>query len=166
MEVALFACKNCGVLKPDGEFYRHQAMASGHLSFCKTCVRNRVNEHRSDNLARIQEYDRWRSLEPRRIERNRVNSREKYNALRGDLRTRYPEMYAACTALGNAVRDGRVFRPGRCEQCDSGGCVINGYHHDGPTKPLKVRWLCCPCMGAAIRKRNEEQRFGQRMAAE
>ncbi len=55
-------------------------------------------------------------------------------------RERNPEKYKAHTALGNAIRDGKVFKQ-PCEVC--GAAKVEG-HHDDYSKPLSVRWFCRP----------------------
>ena len=54
-------------------------------------------------------------------------------------RERYPDKYRARTAVGNAVRDGRLTRE-PCEACGTTERVEA--HHDDYSKPLEVRWLC------------------------
>ena len=53
-------------------------------------------------------------------------------------RKREPERYRARTAVGNAVRDGRLIKD-PCEVC--GAAKVEG-HHDDYAKPLEVRWFC------------------------
>ncbi|MBE7502212.1 MAG: hypothetical protein HS113_18315 [Verrucomicrobiales bacterium] len=53
-------------------------------------------------------------------------------------RQRFPEKYRARTAVGNAVRDGRLQRQ---------PCTVCGYeqveaHHPDYDNPLHVVWLC------------------------
>jgi len=85
-------CFKCGESKPLAAFYKHPAMADGHLG--------------------------------KRGSRN------------NDLR--YPHKKKASTAVGNALRDGRLFRK-PCEVC---GSLKVQAHHDDYSKPLDVRWLC------------------------
>jgi DNA-binding CsgD family transcriptional regulator len=47
--------------------------------------------------------------------------------------------------LCSAVNQGRVFRPGKCQECDS-ECVPHGHHNDY-SKPLQIVWLCSKCHG-------------------
>ena len=65
---------------------------------------------------------------------------------------RYPERWAARTAVHKALRAGTI-RRGPCEVC---GDVDTQAHHDDYGKPLEVRWLCAECHRAlhrAIRAR-------------
>jgi ribosomal protein S27AE len=104
-------------------------MADGYLNKCKSCVKSRVRRHREENDS-VRDYDRKRG------NRHKPGYISKHRA-------KYPQKYKAQTALNNAVRDGRLVKQSRCEECDGGG-MIHG-HHDDYLAPLKVRWLCARC---------------------
>jgi hypothetical protein len=53
-----------------------------------------------------------------------------------------PEAYKAQTAVGNAVRDGKLTR-GLCAMCGSKNNIHA--HHRDYRKPLDVVWLCAAC---------------------
>ena len=59
-------CFKCKTVQPLTEFYKHQAMADGHLNKCKTCTKNDVATHRLQNLEKIRAYDRRRAKLPKR----------------------------------------------------------------------------------------------------
>lgn len=119
-------CFKCGEMKPLTAFYKHKAMADGHLNKCKVCAKKDVNKHRSENIDKIREYDR-----------NRGNRLPKGYAK--EYRTRYPNKYKAHTLVNNAIRDGKLF----CEPCEICGITESVHaHHDDYAKPLNVRWLC------------------------
>lgn len=59
------------------------------------------------------------------------------------FRQRFPEKWRAQQAVMNAVRRGRLVRPGACSACGT-ACKPHG-HHDDYSQPLAVRWLCQPC---------------------
>lgn len=124
-------CRNCGEVKPLDSFYRHAAMADGHLNVCRACVRTRVGKHRRDNES-VREYDRARSRNP-----DRVAARRAYALSRQDD----PEI-AAARAVSNAVRDGRLLKE-PCLFCRS-ETGLEAHHRDY-TKPLEVVWLCRRC---------------------
>ena len=119
-------CFKCGEIKPLTAFYKHKAMADGHLNKCKECTRKDVGKHRSENLDKIREYDR-----------NRGNRLQKGYAK--EYRTRYPNKYKAHNMVNNAIRDGKLF----AEPCGICGITESVHaHHDDYAKPLNVRWLC------------------------
>jgi len=94
-------------------------------------------------------YDQKRFQEdPRVRERHRrYQKTEKGAAAMRRGRAKYvqknPEKWAAHVALNNAVRDGRVTKPGACQNCGAGGRIEG--HHDDYAKPLDVEWLCRSC---------------------
>ena len=47
--------------------------------------------------------------------------------------------------VSDAIKDGVLVRPHRCEDCGGGGTIYG--HHDDYGKPLEVRWLCAKCHG-------------------
>lgn len=134
-------CTSCFVEKDlEAEFYKHSAMADGYLNKCKECVKNRVTKHRDANIYRIREYDRKRLKEnPERKLQHRANTIK--------FRTENPEKYAAQTAVGNAIRDGKLKRQ-TCRECGKKAHA----HHEDYSKPLDVIWLC-PVHHAEIHKR-------------
>ena len=109
-------------------------MNDGHLSQCKSCVKARVRRHRTDNIERIREYDRGRSNLPHRV----ALRREIFEAYKENQ----PERRAAHTAVGNALRCGRLSK----HPCTFCGATdnIEAHHHDY-SLPLDVTWLCTPC---------------------
>ena len=141
-------CNECQVKKPLDGFYKHAAMADGHLNKCIDCVRARIAKHREANLEKIREYDRRRSNQL-----HRVKAREEYSKTEAGKRTkkramdaykkRYPMIYASHIVTNNAMRDGKLSQASNCSICKSTE-KIEG-HHDDYTKPLAVRWLCEQC---------------------
>lgn len=123
-------CFVCQAAKPLQDFYRHSRMADGHLNKCKDCTKTQNAQHRASNLEKCQEYDRdrYHTDSVRRAASNASSKRS---------RIRNPEKYKARTAVGNAIRDGRLIRQG-CEVC---GAFAEA-HHEDYQEPLKVKWLC------------------------
>lgn len=121
-------CFKCGVTKPLLDFYRHKAMADGHLNKCKECTKSDVRERRATNPA-VQEYDRERGC------------RQDASYLR-EYRAKYPNKYKAHRAVSKAVKEGTLCNPGKCE---CGSTYHVEAHHDDYAKPLDVRWLCALC---------------------
>jgi ribosome-binding protein aMBF1 (putative translation factor) len=124
-------CFKCKQAKPLVEFYRHAAMADGHLGKCKTCTKLDVSSRRAENVEAVRQYDRERaSLPHRAAQRARIVK---------DYELAHPERKAATTAVGNAVRDGRLQR-WPCEICGKKAHA----HHPHYGAPLLVTWLCPP----------------------
>jgi hypothetical protein len=118
-------CFKCFRTLPLDDFYRHSKMSDGHLNKCKDCTKTDSRRHRWENIEQERARDRER---PYRISQSRVP----------------PMRRKAQTAVGNAVRDGRLDRPDSCSRCGSDGSRIEGHHNDY-SKPLDVVWLCVPC---------------------
>lgn len=118
-------CRTCNEDKPDAEFYRNRRS-------CKACVRLSVRRRARTNPA-VQEYDRQRAKAPAR----RAHSR----AITIRWREQNPTAYKAQTAVGNALRDGKL----RKEPCAFCGRQDVHAHHKDYSKPLDVIWLCPKC---------------------
>lgn len=124
-------CFKCNQAKPLTEFYRHKAMADGHLNKCKICTKSDVSAYRLKNVERVREYDRQRANKPHRVKhRARVAK---------SWKVAYPDRRAAQVALNNAVRDGLIHRQ-PCFVCGSAAEA----HHPDYSRPLDVVWLCPP----------------------
>jgi hypothetical protein len=126
-------CFKCGEEKPRSEFYGHPRMADGLLGKCKACTKTDVSRrYRLEKPAR-QVFD---------VARNRTAARK---AERAAARKRHrdlnPEKYRARTAVGNALRDGKIEKA-PCETCGAGRAQA---HHEDYSKPLEIRWLCFAC---------------------
>lgn len=119
-------CFKCQEVKPLSEFYKHKMMADGHVNKCKECNKKDVRENRSSKVEYYREYDRVRG--------NR-QTEEYFAGYKAD----YPNKHKAHTMVGNAIRDGHLFKM-PCETCGSEERIHA--HHDDYAKPLNVRWLC------------------------
>ena len=141
-------CRKCNEEKELTEFYVHSAMADGHLNICKSCVKNRVTNHRNENIEKIRENDKKRAMLPHRVSARKAYIKTDNGKIAKKksilmYRKRYPLKYAATIITRNAIRDKILIRPLHCSECGSTK-KIEG-HHDDYTKPLQVRWLCEPC---------------------
>lgn len=125
-QAALFQCKSCERHFGPNAFY------ASNLSTCKECVKARTRDRARTNPA-VQEYDRARAKTPER--------RAKTRAITTKWRQENPAGYAAQTAVGNAVRDGRLAKL-PCLFCASDR--VHAHHRDY-AKPLDVIWLCPKC---------------------
>jgi hypothetical protein len=117
-------CRKCKQPKTPNDFYE------GVKSRCKECHKTAVAARYRETGGRV-EYEKEREKSPERKE-------FKKRALQ-DHRAKNPLKYKARTAVGNAVRDGRLIK-GPCEVCGTTKRV-QAHHHDY-SKPLDVRWLC------------------------
>lgn len=126
-------CSTCFERKPLDAFYKHSKGYDGRMSKCKECHKAAVKLRSRTNPA-VQEYDRQRAKKPHRRKAARKNV--------VNWRNKFPDKYAALTAVGNAVRDGKLTR-GRTCACGSTKNVF-GIHPD-PAKPLDVVWRCALC---------------------
>jgi hypothetical protein len=122
-------CRECKLLKPIEQFYKHAQMADGYLNKCIDCVKSRVRKHRRGNDS-VRAYDRERAKTPKRKAHIRAAALK--------FRKDNPEKYKAHTAVNNAVRDGRLIKQ-PCEVC---GDMKSHAHHNDYAKPFEVIWLC------------------------
>lgn len=126
-------CFKCHRVLPLDEFYKHPRMADGHLNKCKECNKRDVHENYYRRHAQYAEYER---------ERYQQENRRQYTIAQARLRNiRNPQKRKARTALGNAIRDGRIKR----EPCQFCGDPKSEAHHRDYSKPLDVVWACFKC---------------------
>jgi hypothetical protein len=126
-------CFKCGGEFPLSEFYKHPAMKDGHVNKCKSCNKKDVIENRKAKVDYYREYDKIRDAKRWDYKTRQCQEWRKSN----------PEKYRAQTAVGNALRDGKLIRPTTCDACGK-ECVPHG-HHEDYSKPLEVIWLCELC---------------------
>jgi hypothetical protein len=125
-------CFKCGAEKPLTDFYKHKAMADGHVNKCKECNKKDVRENRALKVDFYRKYDVTRY-------KSDPSVRQRISATSSSWRRKYPEKHKAHNAVGNAIRDGKLQKM-PCEVC---GTIKNLHaHHDDYSKPLDVRWLC------------------------
>lgn len=119
-------CVRCDTDKAPDAFY-----ASDRT--CKECRRALVKANRHLNADYYREYDRRRAATEDRLANNR--------RVTSEWRAQNPKQRSAQVSLGNAVRDGRVFKWPVCAMpcCDSTRPVA---HHCDYDRPLDVVWLC------------------------
>jgi len=119
-------CKKCGEANPDN-FY------SSCVIECKECIKNRVRLNYRENITHFVSYERERESRPERKEFKFLQMRKH--------RSMNPDKYRARTAVGNALRDGKIVKK-NCERC---GSVDSQAHHHDYSKPLEVKWMCFAC---------------------
>lgn len=120
-------CSNCGAEKPLSDYQKRKASKDGLTASCKACLKER---------------DRIRDQDPERKAMKEAyckgKGREVATAAKIRWRERNPKKRAAHVLVGNALRDGKLFKQ-PCEVC---GDTEAHAHHDDYDKPLEVRWLC------------------------
>ncbi len=133
MQTTEKTCFKCLTVKPLSDFYKHSEMADGHVNKCKTCNKNDVALHRSENIERIREYDRTRGkLRERAAKASAISQAWRKADKRRDK---------CHNAVARAVKKGTLVKV-PCERC---GEVKSLAHHEDYDKPLDVVWLCQPC---------------------
>jgi hypothetical protein len=120
-------CRMCNHEKTPADFY------AGNASRCKDCHKAAMKVRRLTNPY-VQEYERGRAKTPPR--------KEHAGRVTAQWRKDHPDSYRAQTAVGNAVRDKRLFK-GLCAICGTDQHVHG--HHKDYAKPLDVVWLCAKC---------------------
>jgi ribosomal protein S27AE len=126
-------CFKCKTVQPLTEFYKHQAMADGHLNKCKTCTKNDVATHRLQNLEKIRAYDRRRAKLPKRAKAAQEISAAWRQADKRRMK--------AHNAVARALKAGKLVRQ-PCIRCGEQKSIA---HHEDYDYSLKVMWLCQPC---------------------
>ena len=128
-------CRGCGEILPLCEFYKHPQMADGHLNFCKSCVKDRVNKYRTDNIESARAYNRSRS---------HLKKRKALHAQITKKRRREVEGYeSAHKTVERAVKSGKIAKPNKC-QCCGNSSKLEAHHNDYSEK-LSIIWLCPAC---------------------
>ncbi len=143
-------CIACDEVKSLDSFYVHSKMKDGHLGKCKDCCKSHASARREIKLEEIQAYDRRRGRTEKHREACRARA-HKYKDKRVEYNNRHkaknPEAYKARTAVGTAIRDGKLTTQ-PCELCGDKAHA----HHEDYSKPLEVRWLCARHHGLVHRK--------------
>lgn len=124
-------CFKCGTDKPRTEFYRHPQMCDGLLGKCKDCTKADVRDYWRNNASVLRQTDLMR----RKLKK------------------------AASVSANNALRDGRLEKPGMCHYCRA--VAELSAHHWDYYRPLDVTWLCLRCHRIAdMARRDAEVRVG------
>ena len=143
-------CRKCGETKALDGFYAHPAGLEGVAEKCKECHKTAMRKNRAAKVDYYRKYDQQRfQNDPRvkkRHERYRATDAGKtaMNRSRQKWDKNNKHKRAAHIILGNAVRNGKVLKPNKCEQCGAKPNRIEGHHSDY-AKPLDVTWLCRKC---------------------
>lgn len=152
-------CFKCSQTLPLSSFYAHPRMSDGTVNKCKECSKKDIRESRSRKAEYYRAYDRARSGKESRRE-----SREKYindhpeqcRTWKAEWAQRNREKRAAHSAVGNAIRSGRLQKM-PCVLC---GVVKSEAHHEDYSRPLDVVWLCSAHHGELHAMKREISRAG------
>lgn len=130
------------------QYYKHSAMADGHLNKCIECVKFRVKKYSNENKDRIKEYQAKKAKLPKYVEARKAYAKSEAGKLAHKkalqaYRSRYPIKAAAHGIFQHAIREGRMEKQDFCSECGSTKKIEA--HHDDYSKPLDVRWLCENC---------------------
>jgi hypothetical protein len=149
-------CFRCGEEKPLEAFYPHPQTR------CKACVCADRAEYRRRNLAAVRERERTREDRPERVALRAASAgRYDHAASAREWINRNPEKRRALIITSNALANGRLVRPARCERCGEPAGKLRAHHPDF-TAPLMVIWLCLRCWGLRLRAINAERRRGEK----
>ena len=139
-------CFKCGIEKPLDDFYKHPAMADGHLNKCKECNKKDVRQNYRKNIKHYREYEKTRAMLP-----HRVAARDAYYKTEAGIESRkktlaryaekYPEKESAHRRTYAAILSGELIR----ESCQICGNKKVEAHHPDYSRPLDVIWLCSKC---------------------
>ena len=157
-------CFRCLQPKDLSDFYKHAAMADGHLNKCKDCTKSEARQNRADNLEKYRSYDRARSSKPERVSVRRRYSQTTEGRL---AHARSNAKWAVANAIrkrasnlvSKAVRAGKL-APEPCFICGDKAHA----HHPDYSRPLSVTWLC-PTHHKAAHRIVAEERFAACEAA-
>lgn len=145
-------CKRCDSSKELDDFYSNPKSSDGRMGICKECHKEAIRKNRLEKREYYREYDalRFRNDPKVRDRHKRYQSTEAGRQSLISAKERYsknnPEKTKARNAVNNAVRDGKIFKPDRCNRCGHSvpSRILHAHHHDY-SKHLDVEWICSPC---------------------
>ena len=132
-------CSKCGLLKPETEFYQDKRTTDGLKCQCKKCHCKTTVATRDKEKARKTNREYMRRMRIEYPEKVRLVERLR------ELTRPNDEKKRARMLLNVAVRNGKVVKPMKCQDCGAVGTVYG--HHADYTRPYDVEWLCSECHG-------------------
>jgi len=138
-----YQCNLCKETLGAAKFY------GSNLSRCKECVKKTVRANREANINYYRNYDRrrYRDNEHRQIAARKsaiseagISGRKRYSE-----KIKGAPIKKARTAIGNALRSGKITKADACFFCHK-DCALQAHHSDY-SRPLDVFWLCASCHG-------------------
>lgn len=142
-------CIKCQRELPHSDFWGNTKTRDGLRGSCKACANASKRAYYRKNKDKVRDYylkyGREYQARPHVIERRKRYEKEHPDRILAAVakstkrqRAIHPEKRRAQTAVGNAVRDGRL-KKAPCVVC--GGEKVQGHHWDYG-RPLDVLWLC------------------------
>lgn len=160
-------CFKCGKEKDLDKFYKHSAMADGHLNKCKECTKLDSFGRTYEEIERRKFRDRNRPNAKERVAKNlqrvkklKAENNEHYLKTvsapkkKWDTENRYKKN-AHLKVKRNISMKGN--KPNQCQLCGTRSDELEGHHYDY-SKPLDVTWLCKRCHSLAHKAINEDKR--------
>ncbi len=140
-------CGQCGVEKPETEFYR-RAKAPWFRRECKRCTLENQKLYQTTHKqqkAVIGRAYRLAHKQERRLRQTAYGQKHSDRLLERlqERRRSNPARYRAYSTVGNHIRSGQLIRPSECSQCGKTERVVA--HHVDYERPLDVTWLCRTC---------------------
>ena len=160
-------CFKCGEEKPISEFYKHKAMADGHLNKCKICAKLDSFGRTKEEIERRKFRDRNRPNAKERVAKNSerirrlkaennehyiktiLEPKEKWNKENRNKKNAHLKVKRSITMKDN--------KQNQCQLCGCSSNKLEGHHYDY-SKPLDVTWLCKRCHALAHKAINEDKR--------
>lgn len=154
-------CKKCKEEKSKADFYKHKAGADGLFGKCKECIKEAVRINRKKNHEYYKEYDKKRYQEDPRVRTRHKRywatdaGKSSMNKSREKWIVDNPKKIKVYNKVNNAVRDGKLIKPDKCQSCKNEGRLEG--HHEDYSKPFDVMWLCNLCHTKIHREAKQEE---------
>ena len=143
-ETDMKPCCKCKREKNFSDFSKNITTEDGLQACCKKCKADYQREYRKTVKGRdsMQESYQRRKEKISEYWKTSKGKAAHKRACENHIQD-YPERHKARTAVGHAIRDGRLERPIHCEGCFQEKFVHG--HHEDYSKLLDVDWLCIKC---------------------
>jgi len=139
-------CITCGKSQSITEFYKNRGGKYGVHSKCKSCSKAYRESRRDVLIPYFRDYNNRRRKNDLKmvIERTEEAVHQRRIVLHQNYRARNKEKCRARWLVKSAITAGKMIRPEKCAKCNRKKKIIQG-HHEDPSKPLEVVWLCRKC---------------------
>lgn len=143
------SCIRCKKKKPLSEFYKHEKMADGHLSKCKTCCKiqsgKRETELRKNLVWLAKERERCR------LKQEKLRKLGRAGKTSNTAKTAWRKRNRQKSRAHGVARKAHPKKPKKCQECKKSSKMLHRHHPDY-NKPKEIIWLCPPCHGVKHRK--------------